>query len=150
MLLGVLARHLLTSPAAEKTKVLVLAGAGAGCVALGLLWSLVFPIIKLLWTGPFVLLGGGYGFLMLALFYWIIDVKGWRRWAFPLTVIGMNSIAAYTATMLFSFTQIGNIFVGSLLPRTQPWDSFLESTTAFAAVWLLLYWMYHTRTFLKL
>ena len=61
----------------------MLALAGAGCVALGLFWSLVFPIIKLLWTSPFVLVGGGYGFLMLALFYWIIDVKGCRRRAFP-------------------------------------------------------------------
>ena len=75
VLLGVLAGHLLMSPAAEKTKVMALAGAGAACVALGLLWSLVFPIIKLLWTSSFVLVGGGYGFLMLALFYWIIDVK---------------------------------------------------------------------------
>ena len=107
----------------------------------------MFPIIKLLWTSPFVLVGGGYGFLMLALFYWIIDVRGYRRWAFFFTVIGMNSIAAYTATMLFSFKQIGNILVGSLLPRIQPWDGFVA---AFAVVWLLLYWMYRTRTFLKL
>jgi len=150
VLLGVLAGRLLMSPAPEKTKVMALVGAGAACVALGLLWSLVFPIIKLLWTSPFVLVGGGCGFLMLALFYWIIDVKGCRRWAFFLTVIGMNSIAAYTATMLFSFKQIGNIFVGSLLSRIRPWDGFVEASAAFAAVWLLLYWMYRTRTFLKL
>ena len=150
VLLGVLAGHLLMSRAAQKTKVTALASAGAACVVLGLLWSLVFPIIKLLWTSPFVLLGGGFGFLLLALFYWIIDVKGCRRWALPLTVIGMNSIAAYTATMLFSFKQIGNIFVGCLLPRIQPWDGFVEASAAFAAVWLLLYWLYRTRTFLKL
>ncbi len=150
VLLGVLAGRLLMSPLADRTKVLALAGAGAAGVALGLLWSLVFPIIKLLWTSSFVLVGGGYGFLMLALFYWIIDVRGYRRWAFPLTVIGMNSIAAYTATMLFSFKQVGNVFVGSLLPRIRPWDGFVEASAAFAVVWLLLYWMYRTRTFLKL
>jgi predicted acyltransferase len=150
VLLGVLAGRLLMSPAAPETKVLALAGAGAGCVALGLLWSLVFPIIKLLWTSSFVLVGGGYGFLLLALFYWIIDVKGYRRWAFVFAVIGMNSIAAYTATMLFSFKQIGNIFVGSLLPRIRPWDGLVEASAAFVVVWLLLYWMHRTRTFLKL
>ncbi len=150
VLLGVLAGHLLMSPATPRTKVLALAGAGAACVALGLLWSLVFPIIKLLWTSSFVLVGGGYGFLMLALFYWIIDVRRYRRWAFFFTVIGMNSIAAYTATMLFSFKQIGNIFVGSLLPRIGPWDGLVEASAAFAVVWMLLYWMYRTRTFLKL
>jgi predicted acyltransferase len=150
VLLGVVAGRLLMSPAAPKTKVLALAGAGAACVALGLLWSLVFPIIKLLWTSSFVLVGGGYGFLMLALFYWVIDVRGWRRWASFFTVIGMNSIAAYTATMLFNFKQVGNIFVGSLLPRIRPWDGFVEASGAFVTVWLLLYWMYRTRTFLKL
>jgi predicted acyltransferase len=150
VLLGVLAGRLLMSPATEKTKVLRLIGAGATCVALGLLWSLRFPIIKLAWTSSFVLVGGGFGFLLLALFYWIIDVRGWRRWAFFFSVIGMNSIAVYAATMLFSFKQIGNIFVGSLLPRLRPWDSFVESAAALAVVWLLLYWMYRTKTFLRL
>ena len=150
VLLGVLAGRVLMSPWAEKTKVMALTGAGAACVALGLLWSLVFPIIKLLWTSSFVLVSGGFGFLMLALFYWVIDVKGCRRWAFFFTVIGMNSIAAYVATMLFSFKQIGNIFVGSLLPRIEPWSGFVEASAAFAAVWLLLYWMHRTRTFVKL
>ncbi len=150
VLLGVLAGRVLMSASSERTKVTVLTGAGIACVALGLLWSLVFPIIKLLWTGSFVLVGGGFSFLMLALFYWIIDVKGCRRWAFPFTVIGMNSIAAYVATMLFNFQQIGNIFIGSLLPRIQPWDGFVEASGAFAAVWLALYWMYRSRTFVKL
>jgi len=147
VLLGVLAGRVLISPWAEKTKLMALTGAGAACVALGLLWSLVFPIIKLLWTSSFVLVSGGFGFLVLALFYWIIDVKGCRRWAFFFTVIGMNSIAAYVATSLFSFKQIGNIFVGSLLPRIEPWSGFVEASAAFAAVWLLLYWMHRTRTF---
>jgi predicted acyltransferase len=150
VLLGVLAGRLLMSPSSEKTKVRALTGAGAACVAMGLLWSPFCPIIKLLWTSSFVLVGAGFGFLMLALFYWIIDVKGCRRWAFFFTVIGMNSIAVYVATMLFSFRQIGNIFVGSLLPRIRPWDGFVEASAALAAVWMVLYWLYRTRTFLKL
>lgn len=150
VLLGVFAGRVLMSPSPGNTKVLTLAGAGAACVALGLLWSLVFPIIKLLWTSSFVLISGGIGFLMLALFYWIIDVKQYRRWAFFFTVIGMNSIAVYAATMLFSFRQIGNIFVGSLLPRIRPWDGFVEASMAVVVVWLLLFWMFRTRTFVKI
>jgi predicted acyltransferase len=150
VLLGVLAGRLLMSPWSERSKVAALVGAGAACVAMGLLWSPVCPIIKLLWTSSFVLVGGGFGFLMLALFYWIIDVKGCRRWAFFFTVIGMNSIAVYVATMLFNFHQIGNIFIGSLLPRIRPWDSFVEASAAMALVWMILYWMYRTRTFVKL
>ena len=150
VLLGVLAGRLLMSPSSARIKVMALTGAGTSCVALGLLWSPFCPIIKLLWTSSFVLVGGGFGFLMLALFYWIIDVQGCRRWAFFFTVIGVNSIAVYVATSLFSFQQIGNIFVGSLLPRLRPWDGFVEASAAFAAVWLGLYWMYRTRTFVKL
>jgi predicted acyltransferase len=150
VLLGVLAGRLMMLPYAEKTKVMVLTGAGTACVALGLLWSTVFPIIKLLWTSSFVLVGGGFGFLMLALFYWIIEVKGCRRWAFFFSVIGMNSISVYIAIMLFNFQQIGNIFVGSLLPRIRPWDNFVSASAAFAVIWLLLYWMYRTKTFVKL
>ena len=117
VLLGVMAGHLLKLPVSELKKVLYLAGAGIGCVELGLLWSTLFPVIKLLWTSSFVLIGGGFGFLMLSLFYWIIEVKRLRRWAFFFRVIGMNSIIVYFFAMLINFRQIGNIFIGSLLPR---------------------------------
>jgi|WetSurMetagenome_2_1015567.scaffolds.fasta_scaffold00496_16 predicted acyltransferase len=150
VLLGVLAGHILMLPRTEKTKVLTLIISGVACIALGLLWSLALPIIKLLWTSSFVLIGGGFGFLMLALFYWIIDVKGYRRWAFFFTVIGMNSIAVYVGAMLINFQQIGNIFVGNLLPRIGPWDDFVSALTAVTIIWLVLYWMYRTRSFVKL
>jgi predicted acyltransferase len=150
VLLGVLAGHLIMMPYSEKKRVLLLAGSGAICLALGLLWSLTFPVIKLLWTSSFVLIGGGYGFLMLALFYWIIEVKGYRRWAFFFRVIGMNSIVVYVAIMLISFEQIGNIFVGSLLPRIGVWDELVSASASVAIIWLILYHMYCTRTFVKL
>jgi predicted acyltransferase len=86
----------------------------------------------------------------MALFYWIIDVKGYRRWAFFFTVIGMNSIAVYVGAMLINFQQIGNIFVGNLLPRIGPWDDFVSALTAVTIIWLVLYWMYRTRSFVKL
>lgn len=150
VLLGVIAGRVLMLPVAEKKKVLILAASGVGCIALGLLWSLGFPIIKLLWTSSFVLIGGGFGFIMLSLFYWIIEVKEYRRWAFFFTVIGMNSITVYMAVMLINFTQIGNIFVGSLLPRVGPWNDFVSTAAALTVIWLILYWMYRTKTFIKL
>jgi predicted acyltransferase len=150
VLLGVLAGHLLRSARPAKFKVLSLIGAGVACLALGLAWSLVFPIIKLLWTGSFVLVGGGLSFLMLALFYWIIDVMEYRRWTFFFVIIGMNSIAVYVATSLFRFRLVGDIFVGSLLARVGRWDALLEAGAAFLVIWLLLYWMYRTKTFVKI
>jgi predicted acyltransferase len=150
VLLGVMAGHLIKLPVSENKKVMFLALAGTGCIILGLLWSLVFPIIKLLWTSSFVLMGGGFGFLMLSLFYWIIDVKGYVRWAFFFRVIGMNSITVYFIAMLVNFRQIGDIFVGNLLPRLGQWGDFVSETVALTIIWLLLYWMYRTKTFVKL
>ncbi len=150
VLLGVFAGRLLMLPLSEKRKALFLAIAGIGCTVLGLLWSFLLPIIKLLWTSSFVMVGGGFGFLMLSLFYWIIEVKGYRNWAGFFAVIGMNSIVVYAGVMLISFSQIGNIFVGSLLPRIGLWDDFVSASAAFTIVWFILYWMYRTHTFVKL
>jgi len=150
VLLGVLAGRLLMLSYSDRTKVMVLAGIGTTCVLLGLLWGMILPVIKLLWTSSFVLVSGGFSFLMLALFFWIIEVKKYRRWAFFFTVIGMNSISVYIAIMLFNFKLIGNIFVGGLLPRIRPWDDFVSASAALAIIWLLLFRMYRTGTFVKL
>jgi predicted acyltransferase len=66
-------------------------------------------------------------FFALALLYWIIDVQGYKKWAFGFIVIGMNSIAVYCATEVFDFRLVGNVFVGHLLPRLGRWDSLVEA-----------------------
>ena len=150
VLLGVLAGQTLMSSRTPLAKLGRLLGAGALCLAAGLLWSLWFPVIKLMWTSSYALIAGGLSFMALALFYWAIDVLGYRRWAFVFTVIGMNSIAVYFATELFDFRYVGNIFVGNLLPRLGRWDSLVEACAAFAVVWLILYWMYRKQEFIKI
>ena len=69
---------------------------GAACMAAGWAWSQTFPINKALWTGPFVLLTGGLAMTGLAACYWLVDLRGYRRWAGPFRVFGANAIAAYT------------------------------------------------------
>jgi predicted acyltransferase len=150
VMLGVMAGHILRLPFPERKRCLYLVLAGAGCIAVGLLWSIFFPVIKLMWTSSFVLLGGGFGFLMLGLFYWIIEIKGYTKWAFFFRVIGMNSIVVYCGAMLINFRLIGNIFVGSLLPRIGTWDDFVSNAAALAVIWLILYWMYRKNTFVRL
>jgi len=150
VLLGVLAGELLASARPAKTKILLLVAAGAACIAQGMLWSIEFPIIKLLWTSSFVLVAGGISFLALALFYWIIDVLGYQRWAFFFVVIGMNSLAVYVATMLFDFSRITNVFIGALLPRLGRWSNFTEAIVTLGIIWLLLLWMYRKGTFIRL
>lgn len=76
-------------------KVAWLAAAGAAGVALGFLWGLEFPVIKKIWTSSYVLVAGGYSAMLLAAFYWVVDVKGWRKWCQPFVWIGMNPITLY-------------------------------------------------------
>jgi predicted acyltransferase len=150
VLLGVLAGRVLMADLPQKKKLYRLLLHGALCLALGLLWSFWFPVIKLLWTSSYVLIGGGLSYFALALFYWIMDVLGYRSWAFGFIVIGMNSIAVYFAASVFDFRLIGNIFVGKLLPRLGVWDKLVEACAAFGVVWLILFWMYRKKEFIRI
>jgi predicted acyltransferase len=84
VLLGVLAGEFLAGSASAQKKVGGLIGAGCALVALGLVWSIWCPIIKLLWTSSFVLVTGGLSAIVMGIFYLLIDVLGFRRWAFRL------------------------------------------------------------------
>ncbi len=150
VMIGALVGELLLSKRSQKLKCWILYGCGAGLIVLGLIWSIWLPVIKLLWDSSFVLITGGISCLVMGTFYLVIDVLGYRKWVFPFGVIGMNALAVYMATELFDFRHIGNIFVGHLLSRVGRWDDFLAEAAAFTIIWSILYWMYRTRTFVKL
>jgi len=161
VLLGALAGQFLRSDRRQIDKVLGLFGAGVVCLAVGMVWDGSLPIIKKIWTSSFVLYSGGWSLLLLALFYLIIDVWGRRKWAFGFVVIGMNAIAAFIATRVFDFKLIGDVFVAGkshvhdvvtdgLAGWLGPWGLFVRELTAFAIIWLILYWLYRNRTFIKI
>src|SRR5206468_6315032 len=95
-LLGVLAGHWIRSGRDRYEIDAGLFVGGTACLFAGSAWGATFPINKALWTGPFVLLTGGLAMIGLALCYWLVDLKGHRRWAAPFRVFGANAIAAYT------------------------------------------------------
>ena len=150
VMLGVLAGQMLMSDATPMNKFYRLLIAGAVSLVGGIVWSFSFPVIKLMWTSSYVLIAGGISFVALAFFYWIIDVLGYRKWAFGFIVIGMNSIAVYVATGIFDFRHVGNIFVGNLLPLVGRWADLVEAGAAFAVVWLILYWLYRKKEFIRI
>jgi predicted acyltransferase len=150
VMLGVFGGQLLRSHKTQKQKVLWLLGAGILCIGLGLIWSIWFPIIKHLWTSSFVLFSGGLCFLLLGLFYLVIDVWGFRKWAFPFKVIGMNAIFVYMITRLFDFRQIGDIFVGGLADPLDSWNGLIRGLAGFFVIWLILFWMYKKKFFIKI
>jgi predicted acyltransferase len=150
VMMGVFGGILLRSKKTPKQKVLWLFGVGISSIGLGLFWGIWFPIIKHLWTSSFVLFSGGLCFLLLGLFYLVIDVWGFRKWAFPFKVIGMNAIFVYMITRLFDFRHIGNIFVGGLSDRLGHWNGLVQGLAGFLVIWLILYWMYKKKSFLKI
>ena len=124
--------------------------AALAMLAVGLLWSLVFPINKALWTSSFVLVVGSYSLAMFALFYYIIDVRGWKKWTFPFVVIGMNSITIYMAQRIIPFRQISGFFLDGIASKMpEHWSKILLYIGFILVSWLFLYFLYRKKTFLK-
>ncbi len=99
-LFGVLTGHWLRSERTRIEKVVGMFVAGAVCVVLGWAWNSFFPINKPLWTSSYVLFTAGLGLQLLALCYWVIDIKGYRRWAWPFEVFGVNALALFVGSAL--------------------------------------------------
>lgn len=102
---GVFAGMVLKGGRTQKSKLLTLFVAGVAMTAAGWLWNLQMPVVKKIWTSSMVLVSSGYCFLLLALFYYIVDYKGWKKGLDWLKVYGMNSILAYMAVQI-SFSSI--------------------------------------------
>jgi predicted acyltransferase len=150
VMLGTFAGQILLSSGKPLRKAGFLALIGTGCIVAGKIWGIWFPIIHHLWTSSLVLFASGISYLLLSLFYLIIDIWGFRKWAFIFKVIGMNAIAVYVATHLFDFRLIGDVFVGGLSGRLGSWNEFIRSLAALSVIWLILYWMYRQKTFIKI
>ncbi len=127
------------------SKVYGLFAAAGVSLALGAAWAPWFPINKNLWTSSFVLWAGGWSLLLLALFYLIIDVWGWRRWAFPFVVIGLNPLTIYLADRFIDFGWIAvHVFHNAPLHR------LLLHECGIVLAWLLVYLMYRGKFFLRI
>jgi predicted acyltransferase len=102
LLIGILAGEWLRSERSTRDKIVGLAAAGIVLLAVGRRLHPFFPINKNLWTSTFVLFTGGFAMLALAVCYWLVDVRGWKSWAAPFLVFGMNAILAYALAALVS------------------------------------------------
>ncbi|HTU21684.1 MAG TPA: DUF5009 domain-containing protein [Gemmataceae bacterium] len=175
MILGLMAGEMLRTPKSKWHKLGWLLAAGAVCLALGwLAGEFVCPIVKRIWTPSWVLYSAGCTFAMLAGFFWLIDIQGWRRWAFPLVVVGMNSIAMYCMAQLIkgwirsslqihlgawalpSLTHIVKPVLAWMNVAVDPvWlnDTFgpiTQSATVLLVLWLICLWMYRRGIFLRI
>ncbi|MCX6895375.1 MAG: DUF5009 domain-containing protein [Verrucomicrobia bacterium] len=140
----------------DRRKVRCLVSFGLAGVALGWLWHLQFPVIKNIWSSSFVLVAGGYSALLLAAFYWLIEVKNWRAWCQPFVWIGANPITIYLIVTLVEFRQIASRFVGGdisaalNLYAAQGLGDLLVALVACALVIGFMRFLYRRKIFLRL
>jgi heparan-alpha-glucosaminide N-acetyltransferase len=155
MLLGLIAgRWLRTAAPKIPMKQFVVAGVIGVASSLLIHFLGICPIVKRIWTPSWVLFSGGICFLFLAAFCWLIEVKGWKKWSYPLVVIGMNSIGAYCMAHLFE-----HFFVDSFRINLGPHafeifgtglQPFVQGWAVLACLWAILFWMYRRKVFLRI
>ena len=151
-LLGVFASLILLDKKTDPMKkVWIWIGAGAGMVILGYLWGLQFPVIKKIWTSSYVLVAGGYSFLLLGIFYYIVDVRKKQKWAQPFIWIGMNPITIYMAMAWVNVRDITYSITGG----EALWGNSLFGTLVSATVFILLmfafvYYLHKNKIFIRI
>ena len=156
MILGLLAGGVLRGERPPAAKILWFLVAGLAALALG--WVLnetgICPMVKKTRTPSFVLFSGGWCFLFLAFFYQVVDVWGRRKWAFPLLVLGMNSIAAYLISHVWAgfITRawLRHAGKGFFAFAGAPYERLTLGCAVLLTEWLLLWWMFRNRFFLRI
>ena len=131
-------------------KALYLALASVALMVIGQIWNLAFPINKNLWTSSFVCFVGGLSLFLFSIFYLIIDVLEYKKWAFVFVVIGVNPITIYLTERIIGFTKANKFFFGgisTLMP--QSWAPLIDGFGVTAIAWVFLYILYKKKIFLK-
>ena len=161
MIFGLMAGELLRGSKLPEQKTRRLLGAGLLSMALGLAldprqvsnlsldWTLC-PIVKVIWTPSWTLFSAGWTLWLLAMFYWVIDVRGWKGWAFPLVVVGMNSIAMYVGAAMFKpwISQTLKTHFGADL-FDFPGGPVAASAATLLVLWLMCLWLYRRQIFVR-
>jgi predicted acyltransferase len=150
-MLGIITGNLLrNSPMLPVKKVGLMAVTGVIFLVLAQIWNLDFPINKNLWSSSFVLQVGGISLLLLALFYYVIDIAGYKKWTLFFRVIGMNSILIYISAHFIDWGYTNNAFfkwLGQLVG--EPFGAVALAISLVMIKWLFLYFMYKKKVFLK-
>ncbi|WP_299666570.1 DUF5009 domain-containing protein [uncultured Polaribacter sp.] len=123
---------------------------GIIAIILGLLLNIWHPIIKKLWNSSFVLFSSGICFLLLALFYWIIDVKGYTKWTKPLKIIGINAITAYVISHVINFPELAKQVLFGFEHYLGGYYNAFATVGGFGIIYLLLWYMHKNNTYIKI
>ncbi len=147
-ILGLLLGRLLMGNRSSAYKMKVIAAIGVTGIAAGFALNPIIPIIMKMWTTSYGLASAGWACLMFLAFYWIVDVRGARKWAFPFIVIGTNAVAIYMSESLVRWGDIVGIFTLPMQGTLGSFTLLFHAICTLALEWLVLYWMYKRRIFL--
>lgn len=153
VLMGAMGGHVLRSRLSSGRRLILLSALGLTCVASGWVWSYWLPLNRHVWTSSMILWAGGWSFLLVALFYAVVDVAKFRKWwTFPFVVIGVNALLAYVL----------DPFIDKLSPLAAKWllgvplsapsnplVNLLDAAIEVGLIWLVLWWLYRRRWFLR-
>jgi len=148
-LLGLMIGELLMSSRSKSAKARIIAGVGIAGVALGRILSPFIPVIMKMWTTSYGVMSAGWACLMFAFFFWLIDVRGHRQWTLPLVVIGMNAVFIYMFMSIISVGDILDNFTRPMAAKLGSGGELFSSVAVLLFAWLLLFWMYRRKIFIK-
>jgi predicted acyltransferase len=149
-LMGIIAGKILQSTTlSEYRKTGILGLCGIVLIPAAVILSPVYPIIKVCWTSTYSLLAGGISFILIAVFYLIIDVWGYRKWSYFFRIIGMNSVFIYLFGRIVPVDVITGFFVGWITKPLGGLGEVIGAVVIIAAEWLLLWFMYKKKVFVK-
>ncbi|SDS31543.1 hypothetical protein [Opitutus sp. GAS368] len=164
-LLGVLAGQMMRRWSGGALTARLLGGGGA-LLTLGALMSLVLPINKNLWTSSYAVFMAGWALVLLAVFHWLIDVRGWSRWAAPLVIYGTNALAMFVSAGVLGkllylikwtgadgqgITLKGCIYRNAFVPLASPVNASLLFALAFVLLHFAFAWiLWRRKWFVKI
>jgi predicted acyltransferase len=145
----------LNSKVKDTRKPIWLIGAGLVSLTIGFAWAQSFPIIKMLWTSTYVLVACGYSAILLGVFYQVIEIWKFQKWAMPFVWIGSNAITIYLVSAVFGFRKLANRFVGGEVQQffnTHLSNSgdFVRALVALVLMFCVVRFLYRRKIFIRL
>jgi predicted acyltransferase len=150
VLSGLFAGELIRSNRERKKVAACLLFIGISGILLGLFFAIWHPMVKKIWNSTFVLYSSGICYILLALFYWIIDIKGYKKWAHPFKIIGMNAIVAYFASHVLNFPAVANSLLFGLEKYAGPYYEMITTVGGFGILYFILWYMFKHNSFVKI
>ena len=133
----------------NSAKAKIIAVVGVAGVTLGWILNPFIPVVMKMWTTSYGVMTAGWACLMFAFFLWFVDVQGHKKWTLPLVVIGMNAVFIYMFKSIIPVGKIVGIFTHPIAAKLGSFGELFSALSVFLVAWLLLFWMYRRKIFIK-